>query len=115
MTETNTAANTETKQNESFIDSATATAQEAAKTATTTAQEAAKTVVETSSSLLTQAKDAIGQAVESTIEAVKERPLAAAAIGAGVAATVAGAAFGVSKLLEDQDETATTAKAKPKA
>jgi ElaB/YqjD/DUF883 family membrane-anchored ribosome-binding protein len=117
MTETTTAPNTETdaKPNESLLETATATAQSAAKTATTTAQDAAKTVAETSSSLFTQAKDAIGQAVETTIEAVKEHPVAAAAIGAGVAATVAGAAIGVSKLLSDEEETTATGKTKSKA
>lgn len=81
-----------------------ATSEDAAtilESTTAAAQEAAKTVADTSASLYAQAKDAIGQAVETTIEAVKEHPITAAAIGAGVAATVAGAAFGVSKLLED--------------
>lgn len=79
---------------------------------TAAAQDAAKTVADTSASLYAQAKDAIGQAVETTIEAVKEHPITAAAIGAGVAATVAGAAFGVSKLLEEDSP---PAKAKPKS
>ena len=55
-----------------------------------------------------RARDAAGQAQEkvsaaaiAAVDAAKERPYAAAAIGAGVAAAVAGAAFGVAKLLED--------------
>lgn len=115
MTDTTTeATNGSAAKTDSILHSATTSAQEAAKTATAAAQDAAKTVTETSSSLYAQAKDAIGQAVETTIEAVKEHPVAAAAIGAGVAATVAGAAFGVSKLLED-DEPAQAGKAKSKA
>jgi ElaB/YqjD/DUF883 family membrane-anchored ribosome-binding protein len=115
MTDATTEATNDTAAKaESILHSATTTAQEAAKTATTAAQDTAKTVTETSSSLLAQAKEAIGQAVETTIGAVKEHPVAAAAIGAGVAATVAGAAFGVSKLLEE-DEPAPTGKAKSKA
>lgn len=98
---------------DSILESATSTAQDAAKTATTAAQDAAKTIADTSSSLYAQARDVIGQAVETTIEAVKEHPVAAAAIGVGVAATVAGAALGVSKLLED-DAPAPTGKAKSK-
>ena len=51
-------------------------------------------------SLLDQARSAIEGAVETTVDAVKEHPIAAAGIAAGAAAAVAGAAFGVSKLLE---------------
>ncbi|MGH6613299.1 hypothetical protein [Sphingomonas sp.] len=45
--------------------------------------------------------EAVGSAVESTIVAAKENPVAAAAIATGAAAAVAGAAFGISKLLDD--------------
>ncbi|MGY4396022.1 ElaB/YqjD/DUF883 family membrane-anchored ribosome-binding protein [Sphingomonas sp. UYAg733] len=45
--------------------------------------------------------EAVGSAFESTVEAAKENPVAAAAIATGAAAAVAGAAFGISKLLED--------------
>lgn len=103
-TNTDASANTDTPTTDSIIDQASATA-----------QEAAKTVADTSASLLGQAKDAIGQAVETTIGAVKEHPVAAAAIGAGVAATVAGAAYGVSKLLEEDEAPAKGTKAKAKA
>lgn len=53
--------------------------------------------------LLERAQGAIGSAVESTVEAVKEHPAAAAAIAAGATAAVAGAAYGISKLLDDDD------------
>ena len=55
-------------------------------------------------SFLERAQDAIGAAVDSTVEAVKEHPAAAAAIAAGATAAVAGAAYGISKLLEDEDK-----------
>lgn len=55
-------------------------------------------------SFLERAQDAIEDAVESTVGAVKEHPLAAAAIAAGAAAAVAGAAYGASKLLDNDDE-----------
>ena len=53
---------------------------------------------------LERAQEAIGAAVESTVEAVKEHPAAAAAIAAGATAAVAGAAYGISKLLEEGDD-----------
>ena len=55
-------------------------------------------------SFFERAQDAIGSAVESTVEAVKEHPAAAAAIAAGATAAVAGAAYGISKLLDDGDD-----------
>ena len=55
----------------------------------------------TATSLFAQAQEAVESAFETTVEAIKEHPAAAAAIAAGAAAAVAGAAFGVSKLLED--------------
>lgn len=55
-------------------------------------------------SFLTTAQEAISDAFDATVEAVKEHPVAAAAIAAGAAAAVAGAAFGVSKLLDDSEE-----------
>jgi len=45
------------------------------------------------------------EAIESTVEAVKEHPAAAAAIAAGATAAVAGAAYGISKLLDDDGDT----------
>ena len=50
---------------------------------------------------IARAQEAIGSAVETSVEAVKEHPVAAAAIAGGVAAAAAGAAFGVSKLREN--------------
>jgi hypothetical protein len=52
-------------------------------------------------SFVERAQEAIGSAVETTVEAVKEHPVAAAAIAGGVAAAAAGAAFGVSKLRDN--------------
>lgn len=49
-------------------------------------------------SFVERAQETIGSAVGTTVEAVKEHPVAAAAIAGGVAAAAAGAAFGVSKL-----------------
>jgi hypothetical protein len=54
-------------------------------------------------SFFEQAQEALGDAVESTIEAVKENPVAAAAIAAGAAAAVAGAAYGISQLVGSDD------------
>lgn len=48
--------------------------------------------------LVARAQAAIEQAVETTVEAVRENPVAAAAIVGGVAAVAAGAAYGISKL-----------------
>jgi len=55
---------------------------------------------------LEQAQEAIGDAIEATIEAAKEHPVAAAAIAAGATAAVAGAAYGISQLLSGDDEPA---------
>jgi ElaB/YqjD/DUF883 family membrane-anchored ribosome-binding protein len=57
--------------------------------------------LEASKSFLGKAQEAISDAFDSTVEAVKENPLTAVGIAAGAAAAVAGAAFGVSKLLEE--------------
>lgn len=54
-------------------------------------------------SFLERAQEAISDAVESTVDAVKENPLTAAAIAGGVVAAAAGAAYGVSKLIEGED------------
>ena len=54
-------------------------------------------------SFLARAQEAIESAVESTVEAVKEHPIAASAIAAGAAVAVAGAAYGASKLLDSDD------------
>ncbi len=51
-------------------------------------------------SFLERAQDMLEAAVETTMDAVKEHPLAAGAIAAGAAAAVAGVAFGASKLFD---------------
>jgi carbonic anhydrase len=56
-------------------------------------------------SFFERAQQALESAVETTVEAVKEHPLAASAIAAGAAAAVAGAAYGASKLLDKDEDT----------
>ncbi|WP_066648762.1 MULTISPECIES: hypothetical protein [Sphingomonas] len=56
--------------------------------------------------LISRAQEAIEQAVDTTVAAVKENPVAAAAIVGGVAAVAAGAAYGISKLGTAAGETA---------
>ncbi|RUN77224.1 hypothetical protein EJC47_06965 [Sphingomonas sp. TF3] len=68
------------------------------------------TIIEQAEGLFEQAKGALNDAFEATVEAVKEHPLAAVGIAAGAAAAVAGAAFGASKILSKDDATATTPK-----
>ena len=65
------------------------------------AKAAAPKIVEEAKSFFERAQEALEDVVESTVEAVKEHPIAAAAIASGV---VAGAAYGVSKLLDDEAE-----------
>lgn len=60
------------------------------------------TIVEQAEGLLGQAREALTDAFEATVDAVKEHPVAAAAIAGGAAAAVAGAVFGVGKLLEPE-------------
>lgn len=57
------------------------------------------TIIEQAEGLFEQAKGALNDALEATVDAVKEHPLAAVGIAAGAAAAVAGVAFGASKLL----------------
>ena len=78
------------------------------KNATDTAQDLgskvaseAKKVVDPS--ILTQAQEAVTYAFNATVEAVKEHPVAAAAIATGAAAAVAGTVYGVKKLREGED------------
>jgi hypothetical protein len=66
------------------------------------AEAAAETISTKTGSLFEQARQAIEDAVETTVGAVKEHPIAAAGIAVGAAAAAAGAAFGVSKLLEKE-------------
>lgn len=68
------------------------------------------TIIEQAEGLFEQAKGALSDAFEATVDAVKEHPLAAVGIAAGAAAAVAGAAFGASKLLAKDDEPAGSSK-----
>jgi carbonic anhydrase len=54
-------------------------------------------------SFLETAQEAITGAVEATVEAVKEHPVAAAAIAAGAAAAVGGAVYAATQLGGDKD------------
>ncbi len=49
-------------------------------------------------SFLEQAQEAVGDALDATVQAVKEHPIAAAGIAAGVAAAVGGAAYAATQL-----------------
>jgi hypothetical protein len=78
------------------------------KQATDTAQDfgnkaasEAKKVVDPS--ILTQAQEAVTDAFNATVEAVKEHPVAAAAIATGAVAAVAGTVYGVKKVREGED------------
>ncbi len=51
-----------------------------------------------SKSFIAQAQEAIGDALDATVTAVKEHPVAAAGIAAGVAAAVGGAAYAATQL-----------------
>lgn len=53
---------------------------------------------EEAKSFLAQAQEAIGGAVDATVTAVKEHPIAAAGIAAGVAAAVGGAAYAATQM-----------------
>jgi hypothetical protein len=55
-------------------------------------------------SFLETAQEAISDAYEATVEAVKEHPVAAAAIAAGAAAAVGGAAYAATQLLGDKED-----------
>lgn len=65
---------------------------------------------EANASFIKTAQDAIGDAVDATVNAVKEHPVAAAAIAAGAAAAVGGAAYAATQLRSDKPETADKAK-----
>ncbi|MBX9814164.1 MAG: hypothetical protein K2X76_05640 [Sphingomonas sp.] len=52
-------------------------------------------------SMLLRAQQAIGQAVQTTVDSFKERPLTSAAIAGGVVAAAAGTGYGVKKLFSD--------------
>ncbi len=61
-------------------------------------------VVSESKSFLGKAQEALTDAVDTVVEAVKEHPITAASIAAGATAAVAGAAYGVSKLTGSDDD-----------
>jgi hypothetical protein len=60
-----------------------------------------------SKSFLNSAKEALTEAVDNAVGAVKEHPVAAAGIAAGAAAAVAGAAYGASKLINSESKPTT--------
>lgn len=70
----------------------------------------AETIIEQAEGLFEQAKDAVVDAFEATVEKVKENPVAAAAIAGGAAVAVAGAVFGATKLAAANEEKKTPAK-----
>lgn len=67
---------------------------ETANSTPTTLEEAK----EEAKTFLAQAQEVIGDAVDATVEAIKEHPIAAAGIAAGVAAAVGGAAYAATQL-----------------
>lgn len=88
-------------QTQTLTDKAKTLAEDSAASVT----EAAGMAADEAKSFLLRAQEAIGQAVDSTIVAFKERPLTSAAIAGGVVAAAAGASYGVKKLFEDSAET----------
>lgn len=61
-------------------------------------------------SFLAQAQETIGDAFDATVNAVKEHPIAAAGIAAGVAAAVGGAAYAATQLGGEKEPAAKPAK-----
>lgn len=55
-------------------------------------------------SFLETAQEAIGDAVDATVQAVKDNPVAAAAIAAGAAAAVGGAVYAATQLGGEKTE-----------
>ncbi len=70
-----------------------------------------------SKSFLSRAQDALTDAVDTVVDAVKEHPITAASIAAGATAAVAGAAYGASKLLggDDSDDDGSVKSGKKKS
>lgn len=60
-------------------------------------------------SFIKTAQETLGQAVDATVEAVRERPVTAAAIVGGVAAAAVGARYGINKLRTNGDDPAGSA------
>jgi ElaB/YqjD/DUF883 family membrane-anchored ribosome-binding protein len=77
-----------------MADTDTTTANSTDTAVPTTLEEA----TEQAKSFLAQAQEVIGDAVDATVAAVKEHPIAAAGIAAGVAAAVGGAAYAATQL-----------------
>jgi hypothetical protein len=75
-----------------------------------------KTIAE-SKTFLSKAQEALTDAVDTVVEAVKEHPITAAGIAAGATAAVAGAAYGASRLLagDDSDDDGSTKSGKKKS
>ena len=65
---------------------------------TTASEGTLDTAIDTPKSFLETAQGAISDAVDATVEAVKEHPVAAAAIAAGAAAAVGGAVYAATQL-----------------
>ena len=63
-----------------------------------TGGEAANTNAGESKSFFETAQEALGGAMEATVDAVKEHPVAAAAIAAGAAAAVGGAVYAATQM-----------------
>jgi carbonic anhydrase len=57
----------------------------------------------TEKSFIASAQEVIGDAVDATVQAVKEHPVAAAAVAAGAAAAVGGAVYAATQLGGDKD------------
>ncbi|WP_404339679.1 hypothetical protein AB2M62_09350 [Sphingomonas sp. MMS12-HWE2-04] len=70
-----------------------------------TAGEGASQSQDSTKSFIASAQEAIGDAVDATVEAVKEHPVAAAAIAAGAAAAVGGAVYAATQLGGDKPTT----------
>ena len=65
---------------------------------TTTISDRASAASDSAKDLLAQAQTKVSDAITSALGAAMENPKTAAAIATGAAATIAGAAFGISKL-----------------
>lgn len=80
----------------------------------TAVKKAANDAATKSRAAASKAAKRIDEATETTVDSAKRHPVAAAAIAVGTAAAVAGAAFGVSKLVEKK-KPAAPRKRKPAA
>ncbi|WP_294289997.1 hypothetical protein [uncultured Sphingomonas sp.] len=71
------------------------------------------TTTEGRQALFNTAKDAVTEAVQTAVDAVKANPKTAAAIAAGATAAVAGAAYGATKLATSKSSGSTAKKSTP--